>query len=95
MRRSPPWWKLADDRILEYLRDHEAAGPTEIANSDSIHFSQPWVSRRLTLLKESGFVRVIAQGTYVITERGEGYLAEEFDASHVEEPQGNSGKATA
>lgn len=84
MRESGRWMSIWDDRILEYLREHEGATVGELAKNESIRVSNAHVSRRCKKLAENGLIRPIGNGAYVITEEGEGYLDEEYDAeNHV------------
>jgi len=99
MRYSGDWMTLVDDRVLEYLSEHEAGSPAEIREEARISFySGTHVARRLRALEEEGFVqKIAAPATYRITERGEAYLAGEYDAStHDEEgPETDGGEALA
>lgn len=72
---------LADDRILEYIMEEEAAGSTEMAESDYVRYSQSYISRRCKKLVERGLLREVGNGVYMITDRGEGYLRGEIDTS--------------
>lgn len=81
MRYSGDWMVLADDRILEYIREKEAAGSTEMAESDYVRYSQSYISRRSKKLVEYGLLREVGSGVYMITERGERYLDGEIDTS--------------
>lgn len=84
MRESGRWMSIWDDRILEYLQEHEGATVGELAKNESIRVSNAHVSRRCKKLAENGLIRPIGNGAYVITEEGEGYLDEEYDAeNHV------------
>jgi predicted transcriptional regulator len=88
---------LADDRILEYIREKDAAGSTEMAESDYVRYSQSYISRRSKELVEHGLLREVGNGAYLITERGKRYLDGEIDTSEdapdeVESPfEGESG----
>ena len=40
MRLSADWMTKADDRVLEYIAEHETATPTEMAESDLVRFKR-------------------------------------------------------
>ncbi|WP_252699464.1 PhiH1 repressor [Natronosalvus vescus] len=71
-----------DDRILEYLRENDGGTVGELTKSESIRVSNAHVSRRCKKLAEHGFLSPIGNGAYVITEIGEAYLDEEYDAEN-------------
>jgi len=81
MRYSGDWMVLADDRILEYIREKDAAGSTEMAESDYVRYSQSYISRRSKELVEHGLLREVGSGAYMLTDRGERYLDGEIDTS--------------
>lgn len=72
---------LADDRILEYIRNRGAGNATEMAESGAVRYSQPYISQRCKKLAEHGLLKPLGNGVYTITERGEGYLDGEIDTS--------------
>lgn len=72
---------LADDRILEYLKENESGGATEMRESGPIRYTRSYISQRLTKLREHGLVHPLGNGVYRITERGERYLDGEIDTS--------------
>jgi len=81
MRRSGSWQSVWDDRILEWIRENDGAGtPKKLKESGLIRVSQAHISRRCGTLAENGLLREIGNGAYVITEEGEAYLNEEYDA---------------
>ncbi|QCW04192.1 MULTISPECIES: winged helix-turn-helix domain-containing protein [Natrinema] len=82
MRESGTWMTIWDDRILEYLRENDGATVGELTDSESIRVSNAHVSRRCKKLAEHGMLTPIGNGAYVITERGEAYLREEYDAEN-------------
>lgn len=71
---------LADDRILEYIRENESGGATEMAKN-GVRYSQGHISKRCKKLEEHGLLRNLGNGVYIITERGERYLDGEIDTS--------------
>ena len=90
---------LADDRILEYVREKESGSPTEMANSGYVRYSRQYVHKRCKKLTEKGLLRHLGNGIYVITDRGEAYLNGEIDTSEdapdeVESPFENGDEPT-
>lgn len=69
-----------DDRILEYIRDEGGAAVGEMVKAEGIRVSQPHVSRRCKKLAEHSLLTPLGNGVYVITDEGEAYLNEEYDA---------------
>lgn len=94
MRYSGDWMKHADDRILEYLSEHEAGSPSEIKREARIRYTPEHVARRCRELNNYGLIRTISAATYVITDRGRAYLEGDLDTQTLE-PQGNQRTATA
>nr|WP_225308128.1 MULTISPECIES: MarR family transcriptional regulator [unclassified Haloarcula] len=72
---------LADDRILEYVRENQTAGSTQMADSGYVRYSQSYISKRCRKLVEHGLLEHYGNGVYGITERGERYLDGEIDTS--------------
>lgn len=81
MRYSGDWMVLADDRILEYIRENGSGRPTAMAESGYVRYSRQYVHKRCKKLVEYGLLEHLGNGVYVITERGEGYLDGEIDTS--------------
>lgn len=81
---------LADDRILEYIRDNEAARPKMMTDSGDVRYSSSYVSQRCQKLVEHGLLNNLGDGVYVITERGKGYLDGEIDTSEDAPDEVNS-----
>jgi Mn-dependent DtxR family transcriptional regulator len=69
-----------DDRILEYIREEGGAAVGELAKAEGVRVSQPTVSRRCKKLADHGLLTPLGNGVYVITDEGEAYLNEEYDA---------------
>jgi Mn-dependent DtxR family transcriptional regulator len=81
MRRSGSWQSVWDDRILEWIKENEGSGtPKKLKESGFIRVSQTHIARRCKKLAEHGLLQEIGNGAYVITEEGEAYLDEEYDA---------------
>jgi predicted transcriptional regulator len=85
MRYSGDWMVLADDRILEYIRENESGRPTAMSRSGAVRYSRQYVHDRCKKLVEHGLLKHFGNGVYVITERGERYLDGEID-THEERP---------
>lgn len=85
MRLSAEWTTLADERILEYLKEHKSGTPTKMANHDNIHFSRSYLHKRCKLLADYGLIEDYGNAVYVLSEKGEQYLAGELDATILEE----------
>lgn len=87
---------IVDDRVLEYLRENEAGSPSEI-HDEGLPWNRGYVAQRMQQLAEYGFIqRISAKGVYRITERGEAYLAGEYDArKHDDEKEETDGGLTA
>ncbi|MDB2265472.1 MarR family transcriptional regulator [Halorubrum ezzemoulense] len=79
MRYAGEWMSAADDRILEYLSEHESGSPTKMKNEGPIRYSRVQVHRRCKKLAEEGLVNDLGNGVYMITEDGEAYLDGRLD----------------
>ena len=87
VRVPAEWMVYADDRILEYLAEKGPASPTQITDDERIAVSRTHANLRLKKLTDAEMVRLIGNGIYEITEDGRDYLAGEFDAHDLEEPE--------
>ena len=87
IRLSAEWMTKADERILEYLDAEGKAQPKMISDDERVLFEGKYINQRLYNLLEAGFVQRVGRGVYVITEQGEDYLAGEFDARDLPEPE--------
>lgn len=98
MRHSGSWQSVWDDRILEWLREHDGDGTAkQIHDSGLLRISKPHITRRLKKLEENGLARHIGNGAYIITDEGEAYLDEEYDADegvYLSETGNGPGTAT-
>ena len=72
---------LADDRILEYLREHASGSPSQMKNSDYVRYTRSYISKRAKKLVEHDLAVHLGNGVYQITERGEAYLDGRLDTS--------------
>jgi len=81
MRLSGSWQSVWDDRILEWMRENDGTGtPKEVHDSGLVRVSRTQVGRRMKKLAEHGLLKHVGNGAYVITDEGEAYLDEEYDA---------------
>ena len=80
MRRSGEWMVLADERILEYIHENDSGAPTEMAESGYVRYSRQYVSQRCKDLVDHGLLKHLGNGVYIITDAGEAYLDEGYDA---------------
>jgi predicted transcriptional regulator len=72
---------IVDDRVLEYIQEHEHGSPTEMMEEGPIRYSRQYVAERCRELAKHGLIKNVGNGVYVITERGEQYLAGELDTN--------------
>ncbi|ELZ43369.1 phage PhiH1 repressor protein [Halorubrum coriense DSM 10284] len=109
MRHSGDWMALVDDRVLEYLSEHESGSPAEMKREGPINYSRQYIDKRCKRLTEEGLTKHFGNGIYVITDDGEAYLdgrldtqewryidhdADEVTASGSEEVPGESNGGT-
>lgn len=80
MRWSGEWMILADERILEYIRENESGAPTEMAESGHVRYSRQYIPQRSKKLVDHDLLQHLGNGVYVITDEGEAYLDAEYDA---------------
>ena len=71
-----------DDRILEYLSEHESGSPTKMKREGPIRYSRQQVHRRCKILAEKGLINDLGNGVYMITEDGEAYLEGRLDTEN-------------
>jgi Mn-dependent DtxR family transcriptional regulator len=63
------------------MSENEGSGtPKQLNESGLIRVSQTHIARRCKELAEHSLLRHVGNGAYVITEEGEAYLDEEYDA---------------
>lgn len=70
---------LADDRILEFLREEGPASPSRIHEDGRVDFSRPYINQRCGKLAEHNLVENLGNGVYAVTDQGEEYLDGELD----------------
>ena len=80
MRKSADWMTIADDRILEYIRENGSGRPKEMVDK-GIRYTGSYLSQRAKKLVEHGLLNDLGNGVYTITERGEGYLDGEINTA--------------
>lgn len=79
MSSDPEWTHPADERILRHLRENPPDYVALVANRLGMHHG--YVERRVETLVEHDMVEpVSAEAVYVVTDRGERYLAGEAGA---------------
>ena len=84
MRKSADWMTIADERILEFLRDNESGTPTTISRNEDVRFGRSHIHQRVKKLEMYGLVRFLGNGVYVLTDEGQQYLDGELDAATLE-----------
>jgi predicted transcriptional regulator of viral defense system len=93
MRKSGSWMTIWDDRILEFIEEEGSASPKELEDSGYFDVTKAHLSKRMNRLAEKDFLVPLANGVYLISDKGEAYLNEELDASKLDDDSGN-GQAT-
>lgn len=78
-----------DDRILENIQKEGAKPVGELAEEEGLRISNSSVSRRCKKLAEHELLTPLGNGVYTITDRGEAYLDEEYDAENEVYLDGN------
>lgn len=95
MRKSASWMSIWDDRILEYIQEHDGASVGELEDSKYIRVSNAHISRRCKRLADRGMLRPLGNGVYVLTAKGGKYLSGELDADDLESQSESEGEAAA
>lgn len=86
---------LVDDRVLEYLNEHDAGSPQKMKEEGKIRYSPQYISQRCKELAKRGLVKHLGNAVYVITDDGERYLAGELDTGKFDEEDDNGERASA
>lgn len=81
---------LADDRILEYIRENGSGAPKQMRDSGYVRFTRGYISQRCKTLVDHGLLQHLGNGVYVITEAGEQYLSGELDTGELEDEDSES-----
>jgi len=80
MRRSADWMVLVDDRILEYMVEHDGtASAAELDKSGLFHVGRSHLSARLNKLSEKELLKKIGNGVFTITDQAEAYLDGDYN----------------
>ena len=87
MRKSADWMSIADERILEFLRENESGTPTTISRDKYVRFGRSHIHQRIKQLEAYGLVRFLGNGVYIITDEGQQYLDGELDAAELEQDE--------
>lgn len=85
--------KAPDPYILEYLEEEGLSSPSNIHEDGRVPFGRTYINKRLQALEEHEMVINVGNGMYQLTDRGDDWLAGEFDARVFDD--GEQGKATA
>lgn len=93
MRYSGRWMTLADDRILEYIRQNGSGRPKPMKDSGYVRYSRAHISQRCKKLADYGLLEDLGNGVYIITEDGEAYLDGELDTGEVTPKSERTGSA--
>lgn len=79
MRLPAGWMSIADERILEFLREEGPHPPSRMHEDDRLPYSRNHINKRCSLLAEHGLLKNLGNGVYAITDNGESYLDGEID----------------
>ena len=74
---------IADDRILEAIRENESGTPTKLSENEYIRFSRTHLHQRMKKLERYGLIRFLGNGVYILTDEGQQYLDGELDAAEL------------
>lgn len=83
MRKSAEWMTIADERILEFLRENDSGTPSNMEGNEYVRFSRPHIHERCQKLKRHGLIRFLGNGVYILTEEGQQYLDGDLDAAEL------------
>ncbi|MBP2251635.1 repressor of nif and glnA expression [Halarchaeum solikamskense] len=86
---------LADDRILEYIRENESGSPEKMRKEGPIHYSRTHIHTRCKTLTERGLLKHLGNGVYVLTDEGEAYLEGRLDTQNWQYVNDGSESANA
>lgn len=86
---------LVDDRVLEYLSEHDSGSPEEMRKRGPIHYSRQYIGRRCKKLAEEGLLKHLGNGIYVITDDGEAYLDGRLDTQEWRHIDDDASEVTA
>ncbi|WP_026046141.1 hypothetical protein [Halorubrum sp. T3] len=95
MRHSGDWMTLVDDRVLEYLSEHESGSPAEMKREGPINYSRQYIDKRCKRLTEEGLTKHFGNGIYVITDDGKAYLDGRLDTQEWRYTDDDADEVTA
>jgi DNA-binding IclR family transcriptional regulator len=75
---------IADERILEYLSEHDSGTPKRISDHEHVDYGRSYIHQRCQKLERCGLVQFLGNGVYILTEKGQQYLNGEFDARELD-----------
>lgn len=70
MQLSGAFKVICDERILEYLSEHETGTPKQMGDSDLVRFSQSYIIQRAKVLLDHELVPHLGNGIYTLTDEG-------------------------
>lgn len=70
---------LVDDRVLEYINEHDTGAPKKMKEDGPIRYSRGYIARRCKKLAEKGLLKPVGNGVYMITDEGVAYLEGRLD----------------
>lgn len=79
MRLPADWMTIADERIMEFLREEGPHPPSKMRKDDRLPYSRNHINKRCKLLTEHELLNNLGNGVYTITNKGESYLDGEND----------------
>lgn len=87
MRRHAEWMVIADERILEFLRENSARQPKQITvelNQRGLDYNDKYIGQRCLKLADRGLIRNLGNGIYTITDTGKQYLEGEIHVGEID-----------
>lgn len=86
MRRHAEWITIADEGVLEFLREEPPRQPKQITTElaeRGVAYDDKYIGRRCLKLAEYGLLRNLGNGIYSITEEGTDYLDGKINAEEL------------
>jgi len=93
MRYSGRWMTLADDRILEFIREKGSGSPKQMKEEGKIRYTPQYIGERCHELAQRGLLQHLGNAIFVITETGEAYLDGELDTADLEDEEDGRARA--
>lgn len=84
MRYPGQWMVSTDDRILEIMLADGAKSASMVADYRQIHVSSRQITNRMSKLASHDLISGLGNGIYVLSRRGRGYLAGDYDVDSNE-----------